>query len=121
RRTSDEVFGLRLREVEAINAQHSDVVILTLEQGARSPGYAERLSQLLKGSNLRNQPDVVRDLAEKVRPSDLIDVVEQSDAARLASLLGRDLGQMTRLISFLLDSACPYQLEGVIFEDRMVI
>jgi ATPase subunit of ABC transporter with duplicated ATPase domains len=112
---------LRISEVEEINAQHSEVIILTLEQGGRSPEYAEQLSHLLKGSNLRNQAAIVSDLVEKVRPTDLIDIVEDSDAARMSSLLGRDLGQMTRLVSFLLDSAGLHGLEGTIFEDRLEI
>jgi hypothetical protein len=120
RRISDEIFSLRLREVDDINARHVDVVILNLEQGVRSPGYAEKLAQLLRGSNLRNQSEVVRDLAEKVRPADVIDIVESAEAGRLASLLGRDLGQMTRLVTFL-DSPGLYELEGVPVEDRLEI
>jgi len=97
------------------------VVILTLERGVRSPEYADKLVALLKGSNLRSQPEVVRDLGEKVRPSNLVDVVERSDAQRLASLLGRDLGQMTRLVGHLNDQAGLYDLDAIVFEDRLEI
>ncbi len=72
-------------EVEAINTRHSDVIILAAEQGVRSPGYADKLGALLKGSNLRNQAEVVKDLAEKIRPFDLVDIVEKSDAGRPAT------------------------------------
>ncbi|MEW4569499.1 AAA family ATPase [Tautonia sp. JC769] len=121
RRIGDEICNLRIREVEAINARHSDVIILALEPGVRSPGYTEKLGNLLKGSNLRHQADVVRDLAEKIRPSDLVDIVEKSDASRLATALNRDIGQMTRLIGHLSDSAGLYELDGIIFEDRLEI
>ena len=121
RRVGDDIFALRVHEVEAINSRHSEVIILTLEQGVRSPGYVEKLTALLRGSNLRNQVEVVRDLAEKVRPADLVDMVERSDANRLATALGRDLGQMTRLIGFVADSPGLYELEGVTFEDRLEI
>jgi hypothetical protein len=118
---SDQIFSLRLKEVENINSLHSEVVILSLEQGARSQTYSDTLTNLLKGSNLRNQSDVVAELAAKLRPADLVDIVEQSDAGRLSTLLGRDLGQMTRLVSFLLDSSGLYELEGVVSDDRLEI
>ncbi|MDR3620567.1 MAG: hypothetical protein P4L85_14545 [Paludisphaera borealis] len=117
----DDICSLRVREVEAINARHSDVIILALEQGVRSPGYADKLTTLLKGSNLRNQTDVVKDLAEKIRPFDLVDTVERSDASRLATALNRDIGQMTRLIGHVSDSPGLYDLDGIIFEDRLDI
>jgi hypothetical protein len=98
RRICDEICSLRVKEVEAINARHSDVIILALEPGIRSVLYTDKLTALLKGSNLRNQTDVVRDISEKVRPSDLVDIVEKPDAPRLATVLDRDLGQMTRLV-----------------------
>jgi ABC-type cobalamin/Fe3+-siderophores transport system ATPase subunit len=121
RRVGDEIYTLRAQEVDTINRRHSDVVILTLEQGVRSPGYAEKLVALLKGSNLRSQPEVVRDLGEKVRPSDLVDIVERSDAQRLSGLLNRDLGQMTRLVGHLNDQPGLYDLDAVVFEDRLEI
>jgi energy-coupling factor transporter ATP-binding protein EcfA2 len=120
RRINDQIFALRLAEVDQINSRHTQVV-LTLEQGSRSPGYADCLAQLLGGSRLRNQADVVRELSEKVRPCDLIDAVEAGDSQRLATALGRDLGQMARLVAFLLDNPRLYDLEGVVFEDRLEI
>lgn len=121
RRIGDEICALRVKEVEAINARHSDVIILALEPGVRSAIYTDKLTALLKGSNLRNQADVVRDLSEKVRPSDLVDIVEKSDATRLATALDRDLGQMTRLVGHIADGAALYELDGIIFEDRLEI
>ena len=121
RRIGDEIFSLRVQEVEAINSRHSDVIILALDQGVRSRTYEDKLSTLLKGSNLRNQMEVVRDLAEKIRPFDLVDMVEKSDASRLSTAMNRDIGQMTRLIGHLSDSAGLYDLDGIIFEDRLDI
>ncbi len=121
RRINDAICVLRFKEVDVINARHSEVIILTLEQGVRSPGYAEKLGTLLKGSNLRSQAEVVKDLSEKVRPPDLVDIVEKSDAQRLATALGRDVGQMTRLIAHIADSPALYELDGIVFEDRLEI
>jgi hypothetical protein len=120
-RLNDQIHRLRLTEVEQINAQHSQVVMLTLEQGTRSPGYTEQLARLLQGSRLRNQEEVVRDLAERVRPSDLVDIVEGGESQRLATLLKRDLSQMARLVSYLHDAQELYDLEGIVHEDRLEI
>lgn len=64
---------------------------------------------------------MARDLAERLRPSDLVDIVETGDAKRLAETLGRDLGQMTRLMSHLLDSPKLYDLEAVVADDGLEI
>lgn len=118
---ADQIYHLRQQEVERINSRHGDVVVLTLQHGARSNEYSQRLSILLQGSRLRNQEDVSRDLSNNVRPCDLLDVVEAADSQRLADLLSRDLGQMARLVSFLMDKPQLYELEGMVFEDRLEI
>lgn len=118
---SDHIYQLRLQQVEQINSCHGDVVLLTLEQGAQSSRYANLLSEMLQGSRLRSQEDVARDLAQKVRPSDLIDIIESGESQRLSTLLGRDLGQMARLVAYLMDHGNLYQLEGIPFEDRLEI
>ena len=120
-RLNDQIYRLRLNEVEQINAQHCQVVLLSLEQGARSHDYKELLARLLQGSRLRHQEDVVKDISEKIRPPDLVDMVESGDSQRLAAVLIRDLGQMARLVSFLLDNQDLYLLEGVVFDDRLEI
>jgi hypothetical protein len=118
---SDQIYALRLQQVEQINSSHGSVVVLTLDQGAQSSQYAEQLSALLQGSRLRSQEDVAHDLAQKVRPADLIEIVEGAESQRLAALLGRDLGQMARLVAFLMDHVDLYNLEGVVFDDRLEI
>jgi ATPase subunit of ABC transporter with duplicated ATPase domains len=85
---------------------------LTLQQGTRSPQYLQTIIDLLRGSNLRGQDEVARDLAERILPADLVDIVESGDAKRLADALGRDLGQMTRLVGHLVDNARLYTIEG---------
>ena len=95
--------------------------MLTLEQGVLTAPHRKLVEELLQRSNLRNQADVARDLSEKVRPSDLVDIIEASDAKRLSDALGRDLGQMTRLVSHLLDSSRLYELEEIVPEDNLEI
>src|SRR5262249_18702278 len=95
---ADELYTLRLAPIEKINSEFGEQIVLTLEPGALTARHRELMEQLLQRSNLRNQAEVARDLAEKVRPSDLVDIIETGDARRLADTLGRDLGQMTRLV-----------------------
>ena len=80
-RLGDQIYRHRLNEVEQINSNHGQVVLLSLEQGARSHEYKDLLARLLQGSRLRNQDDVVKVVTEKVRPSDLVDMVEAVDSS----------------------------------------
>lgn len=118
---SDELYSLRLGEIEKINAEFGEQIVLTLEPGVLTAAHRKLMEELLQRSNLRNQPEVARDLAEKVKPSDLVDIIEKSDAKRLADSLGRDLGQMTRLVTHLLDSSRLYELETIVSEDSLQI
>jgi AAA domain, putative AbiEii toxin, Type IV TA system len=118
---ADELYSLRFTQVEKINSEFGEQIVLTLEQGVLTAAHRNLIAELLQRSNLRNQADVARDLAEKVRPSDLIDIIEGSDAKRLSDALGRDLGQMTRLVSHLLDNGRLYELEAIVPEDNLEI
>lgn len=118
---ADEMYSLRTKQVEAVNAEFGEQIVLTLHQGVVGDENVDRVKELLGGSNLRGQTEVARDLATKVRACDLIDIVESGDARRLADLFQRDLGQMTRLVSHLMDSPKLYALEAVIPEDSLEI
>ena len=118
---ADELYSLRFAQVDKINSEFGEQIVLTLEQGALSAVHRKLIEELLQKSNLRNQADVARDLADKVRPSDLIDIIESSDAKRLSDTLRRDLGQITRLVSHLLDNGRLHELETIIPEDNLEI
>jgi hypothetical protein len=118
---ADELYSLRFAQVEKINSEFGEQIVLTLEQGVLTAAHRKLIEELLQKSNLRNQAEVARDLAEKVRPSDLIDIIEGSDSKRLSETLSRDLGQMTRLVSHLLDSIRLYELEAIVPEDNLEI
>jgi DNA repair ATPase RecN len=120
-KASDEIYNLRLTEVEKINCQFSDNVILTLKQSALCHGYRDKLINLLAGSRLRNREEIASDIANNIAPSDLVDMVECGDSQRLSSLLDRDLSQMARLVSFLLDNNEFYEIEGETFADELEI
>lgn len=118
---ADELYALRLEQIDAINQQFGTHIVLTLQQGVLSDGHRRLLEELLQRSNLRAQAEVARELAERIRPSDLVDIVESGDASRLVAVLGRDVGQMTRLVSHLLDAARLYDLEAIVPEDGLEI
>ena len=121
RAVSDKIHRLRQKEVERINELHGDVVILTLGLGVSSDQYAAKLEQLLAGSGIRKQDEIAREVAAQFRPCDLVDIVEAADAERLANTLDRDLRQMTRLVSHLMDNAALYDLESILFDDALEI
>jgi hypothetical protein len=77
--------------------------------------------KLLGGSRLRNQNEIATTIAELLSPADLVDLAEAGDAEKLASVLDRDLIQITRLMSYLIDSNELYELEAHIFEDKLSI
>lgn len=118
---ADELYTMRLAQIEKINSEFGEHIVLTLEPGVLTAAHKKLIEELLQRSNLRNQAEVARDLAEKVKPSDLVDIIEMSDAKRLSDALGRDLGQMTRLVSHLLDNPRLYELETIVPEDSLEI
>jgi DNA repair ATPase RecN len=107
----DELYDLRVAEVDAINAEHRETVQLALGSSFGSREYAQRLSALLTGSRIRAQEDVAEAIVERLSPGALIDLVEAGNAQRLADVLNRDLGQMSRVLTHLADHEGLYDLE----------
>ena len=120
-RLRDRVFEFRVQEVDKINSEFGDVVLLTVRRGAHSKPYIARLSELLAGSRTRSQEEIAQELATALPPAELLQVIEDGDAQRVATLLQRDLGQMNRVITFLRDHPELYDLEGQLFEDSLEI
>ena len=118
---STEKYQLRLKEVESINEKHGNLVVLSLQQNALGDKYLEKIKELLKGSRLQNQDVIANEIAELLKPAELVDLVEEGNTENLAAALNRDRIQMTRLMSFLMDSEDLSKLEGYIFEDKLSI
>lgn len=117
----NDLYSLRIKEVDTINDEHSGTVHLTLRTGAGAPKFVERLSYLLGGSRIRFQEEVAAALADTFSPSALIDIAESGSGQRLAEVLGRDLGQMNRVVAHLGDHAELYSLEGELPAARLEI
>lgn len=108
----DELYDLRVREIDAINQEHGNTVHLTLRTGSGARGYVQRVSELLTGSRIRAQDEVAAALADTFTPAALIDIVESDTGQPLTEVLGRDIGQMNRVVAHLSDHAELYTLES---------
>ena len=117
----DSIFERRVSEAEKINQEFGEVILLSVKRAAHSKPFVGRLSELLAGSRIRTQGNIADELAMSLSPADLLDVIERGDAQRLAGLLSRDLGQITRVITYLRDHPDLYDLEGELFEDTLEI
>jgi hypothetical protein len=118
---AEQLFELRVQEVDRINKEFGDVVFLTVRRGTQSQDYITRLSSLLAGSRVRTQENIAEEIAAVFSPADLLDVIENGDAQRLASLLDRDLNQVTRVLTYLRDHPDLYALEDKPFDDILEI
>jgi predicted ATPase len=117
----DAIFEMRVKEAEQINQEFGDVVLLSVKRAAHSKPFVSRLSELLAGSRIRTQGNIAEELATSLSPSDLLLVIEDGDAQRLATLLSRDLGQVNRVTTYLRDHPDLYDLEGELFDDSLDI
>lgn len=117
----DAIFEMRVQEAAKINQEFGDVILLTVKRAAHSTPFVTKLSELMSGSRIRTQENIAEELATALNPSDLLQVIEDGDGQRLATLLSRDLGQVTRVITYLRDHSDLYELEGELFEDSLEI
>jgi ATPase subunit of ABC transporter with duplicated ATPase domains len=116
-----EIFDMRVGEAAKINQEFGEVVLLVVKRAAHSKEFVARLSDLLAGSRIRTQGNIAEELAAIVSPSDLLQLIEEGDAQRLATLLGRDIGQVNRVVTYLRDHPDLYDLEGELFDDSLEI
>lgn len=108
----DKILEIRTGEIKSINDDHGDFVYLTLKQGSGSSSYAIRLENLLKQSKIRGQDEIAKALAHRFQPHELIDIIEAGDSQTLAKSLDKDVAQMTRVISHLVDHADLHNIES---------
>jgi DNA repair exonuclease SbcCD ATPase subunit len=115
----DEIFDLRMAEIEKVNREYGHVVLLELRRDTRSKRYVDKLTDLISGSRIRTQGDLAQDIADNLLPKEILELVESADAQKLAQMLGRDIGQTTRLVSFLRDHPNLYDLEALWNDDTL--
>jgi hypothetical protein len=117
----DEIFELRVAETLRINEEFGDIILLAVKRAAYSAAYVQKIVDLIAGSRIRSQDEIARELATHFLPNDLLDIIEAGDAPRVATLLDRDLGQITRVITYLRDHSDLYALEGEYGDDTLEI
>jgi hypothetical protein len=118
----DEIFRLRLGEIEKISADLGDDISLAIVQGAQSSAYTEAVSELLQGTRLKRQREIAMRIAELLTPAELVDLVEQEQASRLAKIASLDESQASRITNHFLDNmAKVLDLETLVFDDQLEI
>lgn len=118
----DEIFQLRLGEIEKITADLGADISLALVQGAQSGAYAEALFELLGGTRLKRQREIATRIAELLTPAELVDIVEQEQAPRLAQIANLEESQASRITNHFLDNmAKVLDLETIVFDDQLEI
>jgi hypothetical protein len=118
----DEIFQLRLGEIGKISTDLGNDISLAIVQGAQSSTYTEAISELLQGTRLKRQPQIAARIAELLTPAELVDLVEQEQATRLAQLAGLDESQASRITNHFLDNMTKVlDLETLVFDDQLAI
>ncbi|HZV00707.1 MAG TPA: hypothetical protein VFF73_28590 [Planctomycetota bacterium] len=123
RKLASQRFKIRLKLADEINQQFHDIVKLELHEGAYAPPeYRKAIAEFLQGSGFKKQEELADDLA-KVPPNELISAIEDRDPKFLAAHLGRDRGQMQRLVEHLDDvhGREIYSLEKFFLDDELEI
>ncbi|MCA9709572.1 MAG: hypothetical protein KDK70_27285, partial [Myxococcales bacterium] len=118
----DEIYRLRLAEIEAIGADLGRDISLEIVQGAQSGAYVDALCELLQGTRLKRQRELAARVAELLSPSELVDIVEQEQIDRLARLADLDQSQASRIVNHFLDNMPRVlALETIVFDDQLDI
>ena len=118
----DEVFRLRLGEIEVIEADLGSEISLSITQGAQSTVYANAIADLLQGTRLKRQREIAGQIASMLSPVDFITIIENEETSRLAQALNLDETQASRIINHLLDNMQQtLELERVLPDDQLKI
>lgn len=118
----DEIFRLRLGEIEKISVDLGGGISLAIVQGAQSDAYAEAISDLLQGTRLKRQREIATRIAELLTPAELVDIVEQEQSSRLAEIASLEESQASRITNHFLDNmARVHKLETIELDDQLEI
>jgi hypothetical protein len=118
----DEIFRLRLGEIERISADLNNKISLSIVQGAQSSVYARAVSDLLQGTRLKRQGEIATRIAELLTPTELVNLVEEEQAPRLAKIANLEELQASRIINHFLDSMEKVlDLERIVSDDQLEI
>lgn len=118
--TRERISGVREGVATRLQHQAGEKVRIRVQRNADFLQYQERLTAALKGSNLRNQGDILAALT-KVRPEDLAKIISDNDTDELEAQtsLGRERGR--KILEALKLSEDPLKLEVVGTDDKICI
>jgi ABC-type glutathione transport system ATPase component len=118
--TRERISGVREEVARRLQQQAGEKVRIRVQRNADALQYQEKLTAALKGSNLRNQGDIISALT-KVRPEDLAKIISDNDAEELETqtALGRERGR--KILEALKLSEDPLKLEVVGTDDKVCI
>jgi hypothetical protein len=119
RNLRENIYELRLAEVERMNVKFSEKVVLALQQGTRTDKYKEHLNDLLDRSRIRDRARICDELAAAFPPEALVTLVEEEDSTTLSSTLGRDAGQMMRVVSHFGSGDGIFEIEKNVPDDEL--
>ena len=118
----DEIFQLRVGEIEKITADLRGDISLAIVQGAQTGAYVKAIAELLQGTRLKRQNEIAARIAELLTPAELVDIVEQEQAAKLASLASLDDSQASRITNHFLDNMqSVLHLETIELDDQLEV
>jgi hypothetical protein len=115
----DRRFELRKRVAERLSRQFATLRV-TVMQAAELNNYRELLADALKGIGIRQTAAAER-LAQVFLPTELAEVVANSDHLTLVDRAGGDDERARKIIGALRTAGAAYQLESVDLEDRPCI
>lgn len=118
---SNEIFKLRISQVDEINKKYHKKIMLTLHQGTQSSPYREFLNELLQGSRIRNREQLSVEISQKITPEELVGMVEDGESKRLAECISIDPSTAAKIISFFHDNPEFYRVESNVFKDELEI
>lgn len=118
----DEIFALRLREIDRVGIDLGKEIALQIVQGAQSGAYVDAIAELLQGTRLKRQREIATKIADLLMPSELVDIVEQERSEHLARIANLEPSQASRIINHFVDHMPRVlALEAIVFDDQLDI
>jgi PHP family Zn ribbon phosphoesterase len=98
-RSANQLFELRKQEYDKISAQSGGRIRLELTQGGNRRKYFDSLSELKRGSRLREGD--IQQIVENLAPRELVELVIGQDAKAISIKSGLDIAVVKRLVEAL--------------------
>jgi len=115
----DEIFALRLQQIEQISTDLGHDISLDLVQSVQCGTYVEAIADLLQGTRLKRQRDIATRIVDLISPAELVDLIEAEEVDRLGELANLDSSQASRITNHFVDNMPRVQaLEALVFEDQ---